>query len=400
MFKSAFRRYIAVGTAAASLSLATALPAVAQTEEGTEDVAVVVEVETDEHAGQEQEEEFLAVTLEGVASPSLWLGIQLKPVEADLAAHLGSDTGIFVMDVVDGSPAEKAGIQDADIIVKCDGTELNKVETILEVLSKLEGDDPSVELKILRHGKEKTIVAHPAPRPDDLEEAQVHKLRRMMTLENGDGSNIHELLLNGSKNNAFEFVAPGANIWVVGGEEEEIETGDLDVKITKKNDGKSVTVVVEKSDGKPATCVVTEDGKVTEYSGDELEELPKHIRVIVDPLLKPKSAMRLNINRGVRESLSGKALAIAASEVDSESISNLARKIASEVEAAHKKVAKESQARAESFAKKAAEAREHATEARVRLRSRSSSEIEELRDLVNELKAELAKLRKQIDSDK
>ncbi len=405
MFKSAFRRYLVAGTAAASLSLASTLPALGQTDENPkaeEEVVVVVGVENAEADGQEKdtakeevsEAKIADIKITGMPTPKLWLGIQLKPVDGDLAAHLGTESGIFVMSVIDGSPAAKAGIQEGDIILECSGTKLEKVESILEVLSEVDGEEPSVELKILRHGKPKTIIANPAPRPNDLAEAQVHELKRVMTLENSDVQDIHELLSKGG--NAFEFVSPGANIWVMGNDAEELSSGSMDVKITKQDDGKSITIAVEKSDDKPVKCIVTEDGDVTEYTGDELKELPKHIRVIVDPLLKPKSTMRLNLNRGANESLKRHALAITAGKMDKEAIAEIARKIAAEATEQSQAIAREAQVEAEVIAKKVAQARERAAESR----GHSTSEINELRELVNELKAELAKLRKQIDSDK
>ncbi|GAB5403118.1 MAG: hypothetical protein Aurels2KO_13490 [Aureliella sp.] len=408
MFKSAFRRYLATSTAIASLSLASALPTFAQTEDSPEieeEVVVVVGVETEEANQEEVIEDKVSaanvaeIEITETVAPALWLGIQLKPVDGDLAAHLGTDSGIFVISVIEGSPADKAKIQEGDIILECSGTKLEKVESIREVLAEVDGEEPTVELKILRHGKPKTIVAGLAPRPEDLAEAQVHELERVIARENSNVRNLQEFLSK-RNGNAFEFVSPGTNIWVMGNDAEEVSSGDVDVKITKQEDGKSVTITVEKSNDEPVKCTVTEDGDTKEYTGDEIKDLPKHIRVMVDPLLKRKATMRLNLNRSGADSLKARALAITAGKIDDQAIAEIARKIAAEATENAEMIRRDAQIVAEEAAEKVAHAREKAAVARFEVRSRASSEINELRELVNELKAELAKLRKQIDADK
>ncbi len=52
-----------------------------------------------------------------------WLGVQFGPVPKPLAAHLGTEasTGQMVMNVITGSPADAAGMQQFDVIVNIDG---------------------------------------------------------------------------------------------------------------------------------------------------------------------------------------------------------------------------------------------------------------------------------------
>ena len=53
-----------------------------------------------------------------------WLGVQIQSLSDDAAKALGlADTnGAIVADVVDGSPAEKAGVQQGDVVLKMNGT--------------------------------------------------------------------------------------------------------------------------------------------------------------------------------------------------------------------------------------------------------------------------------------
>ena len=60
--------------------------------------------------------------------------------------------GAYVVRVVDGSPAQSAGVKADDIIVKMDGAELSDKTTLAEIISKKKLGD-KVELEIWRDGE-------------------------------------------------------------------------------------------------------------------------------------------------------------------------------------------------------------------------------------------------------
>jgi len=102
-----------------------------------------------------------AVTAELRASGTVkrgWLGVQIQPLDDDLAASLGLDEnhGALVAEVVDGSPADKAGILVGDVVTGLNSHEVDSPRT----LSRLVGDsDPDEEarLTVWRDGKERTV---------------------------------------------------------------------------------------------------------------------------------------------------------------------------------------------------------------------------------------------------
>jgi len=55
------------------------------------------------------------------ADDPAWLGVRLGPIPEALAAHLKDARGAIVDDVVQGSPAEKAGLKRFDMIVAVGG---------------------------------------------------------------------------------------------------------------------------------------------------------------------------------------------------------------------------------------------------------------------------------------
>ncbi|MEW6424389.1 MAG: trypsin-like peptidase domain-containing protein [Bacillota bacterium] len=65
-----------------------------------------------------------------------WLGVQLHPLNEDLARYLGlkSTEGALVVGVVQGSPAERAGLEQGDVIVQWDGKKVASVDDLIELI--------------------------------------------------------------------------------------------------------------------------------------------------------------------------------------------------------------------------------------------------------------------------
>lgn len=84
-----------------------------------------------------------------------WLGIYIQDIDDTLAKHfkVNPKSGALVADVMNNSPAEKAGIKRGDIITKVNG---EKVSTPSDLQSKILEKDvgEKVEVTILRDGKE------------------------------------------------------------------------------------------------------------------------------------------------------------------------------------------------------------------------------------------------------
>lgn len=107
----------------------------------------------------------------GIPPNSAWLGVQLSPVPAALAYHLGlKETGAMVANVFEGSPAEKAGLDRYDVIVKADGkTVAGGMEAVskfaINIRDKKPGD--TLELTVFNQGQEKTLSIELGKSPAD-----------------------------------------------------------------------------------------------------------------------------------------------------------------------------------------------------------------------------------------
>ncbi|WP_166870407.1 MULTISPECIES: trypsin-like peptidase domain-containing protein [unclassified Salinibacterium] len=91
-----------------------------------------------------------------------WLGIASMqvPLSPELAARVGSPTGLEVAQVVAGSPAEEAGLHRGDIIVQLDGT-LVVTTTAVQKLMVEDAISRRIEITVWRNGALVDVIALP-----------------------------------------------------------------------------------------------------------------------------------------------------------------------------------------------------------------------------------------------
>ena len=95
--------------------------------------------------------------IESLSKPILNLGISIREINSDLAKQLKLEEGLYIVEVTEFSPAEKAGLKCGDLIVKFDGKRIKTFEEIKEIRdTKEEGDIVSVE--VIRNGENKTFI--------------------------------------------------------------------------------------------------------------------------------------------------------------------------------------------------------------------------------------------------
>jgi len=109
----------------------------------------------------------------GVTEHSVWLGVQLTPVPNALAGHLQlEDAGLMVRNVFTDSPADVAGLDRYDVIVKAEGKAV--IDDIAaftrQVSDKKTGD--TLELDIYHKGKACHLKITLTTRPSDWSQLQ------------------------------------------------------------------------------------------------------------------------------------------------------------------------------------------------------------------------------------
>jgi serine protease Do len=87
-----------------------------------------------------------------------YLGVSYNTISQDVALLNNVAQGAYVQDVVSGSPADKVGIQQGDIITKFDGQSVNVQNELSALIGKKKAGD-SVLIVVWRDGKTLTLNA-------------------------------------------------------------------------------------------------------------------------------------------------------------------------------------------------------------------------------------------------
>ena len=97
-----------------------------------------------------------------------YLGVLPQELTADLAEGLGlkSASGVLIAKVEDGTPADKAGLKDQDVIIKFNGRETPNVAKFRQIVADAKVG-AKVKIVVFRDKKEKTITAEIGQVPGD-----------------------------------------------------------------------------------------------------------------------------------------------------------------------------------------------------------------------------------------
>ena len=101
-----------------------------------------------------------------------WLGIQIQDITPDVAEYYGltDREGVLVYQVLDGSPAKLAGMQDGDIVKTFDGAPVKQARELVDIVGRSKvGRKASLEF--LREGKRQTVEVEIGERPSEGEVA-------------------------------------------------------------------------------------------------------------------------------------------------------------------------------------------------------------------------------------
>lgn len=86
-----------------------------------------------------------------------YLGVRYKLVTRDIAVLNDIPEGAYIIEIVPGSPADRAGINEGDIITNMDGTRLTGANAELSKVISSKKVGETVKVTVWRDGKEQTI---------------------------------------------------------------------------------------------------------------------------------------------------------------------------------------------------------------------------------------------------
>ncbi len=98
-----------------------------------------------------------------------YVGVGMQPIEDELhkALKLPKDvTGILVSEISEGGPADKAGIKHGDVVIAVAGKNVRTPSDLSNAVG-LTAPGTTIDLKVLREGKEKDFKVKIEQRPDD-----------------------------------------------------------------------------------------------------------------------------------------------------------------------------------------------------------------------------------------
>jgi serine protease Do len=107
-----------------------------------------------------------ALKRSGRIERDFWTGLEVQTVDRRIARYFGLDKieGVIVSDVQRGSPAERAGFQVNDIIVRANGETVTDDSVLLSLISDLKVGDV-IRMRVLREKKEVDLKLRLEKRP-------------------------------------------------------------------------------------------------------------------------------------------------------------------------------------------------------------------------------------------
>ena len=189
------------------------------------------------------------------------LGIYIQDLTKDLADSFAIDQheGILIAQVMEDSPAEKAGLQQGDIILQLDGEKITKVASFRNKIA-MTRPESKVELLVLRNGNKKKIKATIGSMATDENGHSVgsNKLPELgMSLQKLTSDLAEQLGYTGTRGVLVAEVEPGSIAARAGIQRgslieevnrEEVETPEQVKILIKKSDRKTVLLLVRQGD--------------------------------------------------------------------------------------------------------------------------------------------------------
>jgi Do/DeqQ family serine protease len=106
-----------------------------------------------------------------------WIGITVQNIDEKLARYLKipAQNGVIVTSVEPSSPAQKAGLQESDVILAVNNKTVNSIGDYQTVARGLAAGN-TIEARIWREGQKKTVVVKTRVFPIDLADDLAHRL--------------------------------------------------------------------------------------------------------------------------------------------------------------------------------------------------------------------------------
>jgi serine protease Do len=169
-----------------------------------------------------------------------WLGVAIQDLTPELATQFGiADTkGVLVSDVMDESPAKKAGFERADVIIEYDGKPMDSPTHLRNAVAQTP-IGKKVSVKLIRDKKPKTLEVAIAEQPKSLGQPSAEESRES-AVPNGVLSDLDVRELNEELTARYGLKATERGVVVVRvkpgstAEEMGVREGDIILEVNRK----------------------------------------------------------------------------------------------------------------------------------------------------------------------
>ncbi|MCF3642584.1 Do family serine endopeptidase [Rhizobium sp. TRM95111] len=197
-----------------------------------------------------------------------WLGVQIQPVTKDIAESLGlaDASGALVVEPQAGSPGEKAGIRQGDVITALDGDTVKDPRDLARRVAEIE-PGKKVDVTLWRGGKSETLSVEIGKLGTDQAQASTEESEQQPQ-------------------------APGA----------EEELANLGIAVVPAEDGKGVTVASVDSDSEAGDRGLRAGDRITSVNNTDVKSADDITRVIGDARKegRSKALFQVETNDGSR----------------------------------------------------------------------------------------------------
>jgi serine protease Do len=170
-----------------------------------------------------------------------FLGVSPQAITADMVDQLGlkSTKGALIADVVKDSPADKAGLKPGDVVVAINGKPVQDNNQLTRDVGVIP-PGKSVQLDVMREGRQRSVEARLAPRPDETDQGGRSSKEGGESKEKGDllGVRVEDLTPQlarraqvdpGTKGAVIVDAAPDSPASEAG-----LDAGDVIVEVNRK----------------------------------------------------------------------------------------------------------------------------------------------------------------------
>lgn len=162
-----------------------------------------------------------------------WMGVTIQSVNTDLAEALDLDgvEGALIAEVVEEGPADKAGVEAGDVIMKFDGTVIRDSGHLSQVVAASRVGD-KVKIEVMRDGKQKSLSLKVGTRPDDVlnMKSDANTIMNLgMTVQNISEDIARQLNLDSTDGVLISEVEPGG-----AADKAELHRGDIILEVNRK----------------------------------------------------------------------------------------------------------------------------------------------------------------------